>query len=105
MSGRVNTSGGVKGRSGWPIRIIGGVAFVSALLYWEQTALIYVLSSLAVCGLLLVVAFSDLEGRDKELSVSTQNNMETTADDSEMTPARSHSRARRAIERKRRDVA
>ena len=46
----------------------GAVVFVSAMLYWEQTALIYVLSTLAITGLLLVVAFSDLEGRDRELS-------------------------------------
>ncbi|HYG09645.1 MAG TPA: hypothetical protein VD835_06705 [Pyrinomonadaceae bacterium] len=46
----------------------GAVVFVSAMLYWEQTALIYVLSTLAITSLLLVVAFSDLEGRDRELS-------------------------------------
>lgn len=44
------------------IWIIGSVGVVSALLYWEQ-ALLYVLSTLMVCALLLVVAFSDLEGR------------------------------------------
>ena len=31
--------------------VIGAVAVVSALLYWEQTALLYVLSTLAMCGL------------------------------------------------------
>ena len=38
------------------------------LLYWEQTALLYVLSTLAMCGFLLVVAFSNLEVMDKEFA-------------------------------------
>ena len=63
LSRRVSTPGGRKGRRGSLIRVLSAVAFVSALLYWEQTELLYVLSTLAVCGLLLVVAFSDLEGR------------------------------------------
>ena len=41
-------------------------AVVIALLYWEQAAVLYVLSTLAMCALLLVVAFSNLEARDKE---------------------------------------
>jgi hypothetical protein len=41
--------------------VLGVVALVSGLLYWEQTAIIYVLSILALCGFLLVVAFSDLD--------------------------------------------
>ena len=48
--------------------VFGATAAVSAMLYWEQTALLYALSTLAMCWLLLVVAFSDLEGRDKELN-------------------------------------
>lgn len=55
------------------IWIIGSVAVVSALLYWEQAALLYVLSTLMICALLLVVAFSDLEGRDKKLKSSTSS--------------------------------
>jgi hypothetical protein len=50
------------------IWMLTALAAVSALLYWEQTALLYVISSLLVTGLLLVVAFSDLEGRDRELN-------------------------------------
>jgi hypothetical protein len=41
--------------------VLGAVALVTGLLYWEQTALIYVLSVLALCGFLLVIAFSDLD--------------------------------------------
>jgi hypothetical protein len=37
-----------------------------ALLYWEQAAILYVLSTLAISALLLVVMFSNLEARDKE---------------------------------------
>jgi len=47
--------------------IFGSTAIVIALLYWEQAAMLYVLSTLAMCALLLVVAFSNLEARDKEL--------------------------------------
>lgn len=37
------------------------VAAISALLYEEQVAALYVISTLAICGLLIVVAFSNLE--------------------------------------------
>ena len=47
--------------------IFGSSAIVIALLYWEQAAVLYVLSTLAMCALLLVVMFSNLEARDKEL--------------------------------------
>lgn len=63
---RRNKAGGGRRRSF--IWTCGAVAFVSVMLYWEQTAILYVLSTLAMAGLLLVVAFSDLEGRDKELT-------------------------------------
>ena len=41
--------------------IFGASASVIALLYWEQTAALYVISTLAMCALMLVVAFSSLE--------------------------------------------
>ena len=41
--------------------IFGSTAIVIALLYWEQAAMLYVLSTLAMCAVLLVVAFSNLE--------------------------------------------
>ena len=47
--------------------IFGTSAIVMALLYWEQAAVLYVLSTLAICALLVVVMFSNLEARDKEL--------------------------------------
>lgn len=47
--------------------IFGTSATVIALLYWEQVGVLFVLSTLAMCALLLVVAFSNLEVRDKEL--------------------------------------
>jgi len=46
--------------------IFGTSAVVITLLYWEQTAVLYVLSTLAMCALLLLVAFSNLEAPDKE---------------------------------------
>ena len=45
-------------------------AAVSALVFGEQVAVLYVLSSLAICGLLTVVAFSNLEARDKEMQAA-----------------------------------
>jgi hypothetical protein len=65
--------------------VFGATTAVCALLYWEQTELLYVLSTLAMCGLLLVVAFSDLEGRDKELNKTDLAN-DVAAADSGMTP-------------------
>jgi hypothetical protein len=42
-------------------------AAVCALLFTEQVAVLYVLSTLAICGLMTVVAFSNLEARDAEM--------------------------------------
>lgn len=56
--------------------IFGTSAIVIALLYWEQAAVLYVLSTLAVCALLLVVMFSNLEARDKELHQTALENMD-----------------------------
>jgi hypothetical protein len=46
--------------------VFGGLLTISALIYWEQTALLFGLSTLAMCALLIIVAIADLEGRDKE---------------------------------------
>ena len=43
---------------------------VSALLFEEQVAVLFVLSTLAICGLLIVVAFSNLEARDVEMQAT-----------------------------------
>ena len=45
-------------------------AAVCALLFTEQVAVLYVLSTLAVCGLMIVVAFSNLEARDVEMQTA-----------------------------------
>ena len=63
--------------------IFGSSAIVIALLYWEQAAVLYVLSTLALCALLLVVMFSNLEARDKELHQAALNKMD--ARDAEST--------------------
>ena len=51
---------------------------VSALLLGEQVAVLYVLSTLAICGLMIVVAFSNLEARDAEMQTAA---IRETADD------------------------
>ena len=63
--------------------IFGSSAIVIALLYWEQAAVLYVLSTLAMCALLLVVMFSNLEARDKQLHQTALENM--AAQDAEST--------------------
>jgi Flp pilus assembly protein TadB len=56
--------------------IFGTSAIVIALLYWEQAAMLYVLSTLAICAVLLVVMFSNLEGRDTELHQAALEKMD-----------------------------
>ena len=63
--------------------IVGSSAIVIMLLYWEQAAVLYVLSTLAICAVLLVVAFSNLEARDKQLHQTALENM--AAPDAEST--------------------
>jgi hypothetical protein len=53
-------------------------AAVCALLFEEQVAVLYVLSTLAMSGLMLVVAFSNLEGRDAEMQTAA---IRVSADD------------------------
>ena len=45
-------------------------AAVCALLFEEKVAVLYVASTLAICGLMIVVAFSNLEGRDAEMQTA-----------------------------------
>ena len=45
-------------------------AAVCALLFEEQAAVLYVLSTLAICGLMIVVAFSNLEDRDVQMQAA-----------------------------------
>ena len=47
---------------------LAALIIVSALIYWEQAALLYIVSTLMICALLLAVAFANLEGRDRQLS-------------------------------------
>ena len=59
-----------KKRRGWRRRTylwaLTSVVLVSVLLYWEQAAVLYLISSVLICGLLLVVAFADLEGSERQ---------------------------------------
>ena len=61
--------------------IFGGTFTIGALLYWEQTGLLFVLSTLAICGLLIVVAFSNLEARDKEIHNRALEKLSTNSDE------------------------
>ena len=46
-------------------------AAVCALLYEDQVAVLYVLSTLAICGLMIVVAFSNLGAGDVEMQAAS----------------------------------
>ncbi|HEU4768632.1 MAG TPA: hypothetical protein VFS77_14715 [Pyrinomonadaceae bacterium] len=43
---------------------LGVVVLVTILIYFERTAILYILCTLSVCALLLIVAFSDLGQSD-----------------------------------------
>jgi hypothetical protein len=45
-------------------------AAVCALLFEEQAAVLYVVSTLATCGLLIVAAISKLEARDAQMQTA-----------------------------------
>lgn len=66
----------VKARRRWRIKTrvwpLIGLITVAALIYWEQSAALYVLSTLAICLVLVLVAVADLEGKDKVLSQPVQ---------------------------------
>ena len=47
---------------------LGALVLVSALIYWEQVALLYLASTLLMSVLLVLVAFADLEGNDRQLT-------------------------------------
>ncbi|HYV03583.1 MAG TPA: hypothetical protein VFB82_03295 [Blastocatellia bacterium] len=48
------------------IWMLSTLAVASALIYWEQTALLYAISTLAMCILLFMVAFANIEGGELE---------------------------------------
>jgi len=51
---------------------------ICALLLEEQVAVLYVVSALAICGLMIVAAFSNFEARDAEMQTAA---IRETADD------------------------
>ena len=67
--------------------IFAASATVIALLYWEQTAALYILSTLAVCALMLIVAFSNLEARDRELHQAALEKPGSANDEVSSTPS------------------
>jgi hypothetical protein len=69
--GRKTTGGGNR-----TLLWIGGIALiVFILIYFEQTAILYVLATLGVTALLFVVAFADLKG------IPNANDLPKPADD------------------------
>jgi hypothetical protein len=77
MSQRLTTNRGRKtGGRNRTLLWIGGIALiVFILIYFEQTAILYVLATLGVTALLFIVAFADLKG------VPNANDLPKPADD------------------------
>jgi hypothetical protein len=50
--------------------IVSILLVVSLLIYFERTALLYVLATLGVTALLLIVAFADLGGDERSLDTA-----------------------------------
>jgi len=67
--------------------IFGTSAIVVALLYWEQAAVLYVLSTLAISALLVAVMLSNLEARDQELHQGALKKMDTRNAESTVSAA------------------
>ena len=71
------------------IWVLSVLTAVSALIYWKQTALLFVLSTIAMCILLLAVAFADLEVRDKESNKQVKDDR-TRVTESDVTTGSSY---------------
>jgi hypothetical protein len=69
-------------------------AAVCALLFTEQVAVLYVASTLAICGLMMVVAFSNLEARDAEMQAAA---IREGGDEMSTTSSRELGRGRRRV--------
>ena len=69
-------SRGLEKRRKWRGRtyvlILSALIAVSLLIYWEQTALLYLISTLLISAVLLIVAVADLEGKDRQLAQGTE---------------------------------
>jgi peptidoglycan/LPS O-acetylase OafA/YrhL len=68
MAKTVETRRRRKWRGRTKLYALSALALVSAFLYWEQAALLYVASTAFICIVLIVVAFADLEGKDRQFS-------------------------------------
>jgi hypothetical protein len=79
MGRRVNDRIIRRRRRGRAVWVLGAVALVTGLLYFEQVEIIYVLSVLGLCGFLLVVAFSDLDRGTRQAAAPTREGDEIAA--------------------------
>lgn len=74
MSQRPPTRGGVRRKDNRRLKNFLWIAALSALLiallYFEQTAILYLLATLGLTALLIIVAMSDLSGAKRSASAS-----------------------------------
>lgn len=73
MSQRIARREGMSRRKVTLLWSLLGAAVIITLLYLEQTALIYVISTIGVTVLLIVVARADLKGGQMETPITTAN--------------------------------
>lgn len=71
MSQRIKATKIKRGRGFTYLWIFGLAILVFSLIYFEQTALLYIFATLGVTALLIIVAFADL-GRSELSDASTQ---------------------------------
>ena len=70
MTGRATLASGRRRRKAITVVWIALLAVATiCLIYWEMSALLYILATVGVTVLLIIVAFSDLTGADKALTV------------------------------------
>ena len=68
MPRTVETGKRRKWRGRTKLYALSALALVSALIYWEQVALLYVASTIFICVVLTVVALADLERKDNQFA-------------------------------------
>jgi hypothetical protein len=73
MAKTVETRKRRKWRGRTKLYALGALGVVSALIYWEQAALLYIASTLFISVVLILVAFANLEGKDRRLSTAPQD--------------------------------
>ena len=71
-------------RTTW-VSLLSGLTIAGSLLYWDQVAWLYILSTLGVTVLMLIVAFSDLQDGEEVSTNATGFDDQTATRDVRIT--------------------